>query len=131
MSASSHIKSNFNRWLQNPRLHLSGGKAQRKFYCDNAPHDFHFFFKRERLDFATANTPEVRVFNFYFSLRHGHFHEQAILVYCFQDVIKNTTRCLVFCFTARFTRTKIKPFTVFLVFCLPHRRNITSVITLV
>lgn len=88
---------------------------------------FNFASKEKGLISPLCNTPEARAFNFYFSLRHRSFEEQALLVYCFWEFIKSTTRCLVFCFTAQFTRTLYCLFS--LLSC--RRRNITSVITLV
>lgn len=88
---------------------------------------FNFASKEKGLISPLCNTPEVRVFNFYFSLRLRSFHEQALIVYCFWEFIKSTTRCLVFCFTAQFTRTFYYLFS--LLSCC--RRNIASVITLV
>lgn len=90
---------------------------------------FVFASKEKGLISPLCNTAEVTVFNFYFSLRHRIFHERVIPLYCFRNFIKNTTRCPMFCFRARFTRTKIKPFRIFSAFCLLRRRNIMSVIS--
>lgn len=111
--------------MWNARLHLYGGKTQRNFLLlENTT--WFWFLRQKRNAWYHLCALSRRVFNFYFSLRHRIFHEQVIPLYCLRDFIKNATHWLLFCFRAWFTRTKIKAFTVLPVYCLPHRRNITS-----
>lgn len=124
VNASFHIETILTDACKNRGLcQLYGGKSQRNFLLLACATWILYLASKEKGSNSPLRALTIRrSFNFCFSLQHRIFHEQVIPSHCFADFIKNATHCFGFCFLGLQER-KLK---VFAVFCLIHRKSITS-----